>query len=178
MPTRQPPSSPCQQQRRVAVAQVGDQFQVRALSPIAAGETILEIHGEVTDRPSRLSVQIDDHAHIEVPAGQDLETSFDRSPWRFLNHACAPNAAIHGRTLVAACAIAAGEEVTFDYNTTEYEMAAPFRCHCGAPACLGSIRGFRYLTMEQRQLRHERLAPHLLRRLADDPIQQVERTDG
>jgi SET domain len=166
---RNPPPPP--PPRYVAVAQDGGQYRLQALVSIPAGQTILAIDGVVTDRPSRGSIQIDDLAHVEVPGGQDLETTMDRHPWRFLNHCCVPNAAIDGRTLIAVTAIAAGEQVTFDYNTTEYEMASPFACACGAPACLGEIRGFRFLTAAQRQQRLARLAPHLRRRLAEASIQ-------
>lgn len=177
MPDRHSPSPP-PLPRRIAVAQKAQQYHVLAVLPIAAGEAIVEIDGDVTDRPSRFSVQIDDASHIEVAAGEDLATSIERSPWRFLNHSCAPNAAIRGRQVVATAAIAAGEEITFDYNTTEFDLAAPFACHCGAGGCLGSIRGFVHLRREQRLQRRADLAPHLLRRLVDDPIAPVEHTAG
>lgn len=31
--------------------------------------------------------------------------------------------------------IAAGELISFDYLSTETEIAEPFDCHCGAPGC-------------------------------------------
>lgn len=174
MPHSPPAASPA----RIVVDVAREQYRVRAAAPIAAGEAILAIDGELTDRPSRFSVQVDDVCHIEVPAAQDLATSIERSPWRFLNHSCAPNAVVRGRQLIATAAIAAGDEITFDYNTTEFELASPFACHCGAGDCLGSIHGFRHLGREQRLRRRAALAPHLLRRLADDPIGQVEHTPG
>ena len=54
-----------------------------------------------------------------------------------------------------------GEEITFDYNSTEYDLSRPFRCLCGAERCLGYIRGYRYLTANDRESRLSILADHL-----------------
>ena len=37
--------------------------------------------------------------------------------------------------------IAAGEELTYFYPSTEWEMDRPFRCLCGAPDCVGVVSG-------------------------------------
>ena len=59
----------------------------------------------------------------------------------FTNHSCDPNVAIQGQiVLVAMRDIGAGEELTHDWATTDdgdYTMA----CHCGSPACRGTITG-------------------------------------
>jgi hypothetical protein len=147
---------------RLAVQRAAGQFQVVALAPIAAGEVLLYVNGRVVDRPSRYSVQIGAHEHVDPPVPDDLADDMDRHAWRFLNHSCAPNAALRGRTLVALRDIGRGDEITFDYATTEYEMAAPFPCGCGAPACRGVIRGFRHLSAAQQRAVAPCLAPHLL----------------
>lgn len=146
---------------RLAVQRANGQFQVVALAPIAAGENLLHVNGRVVDRPSRYSVQIGPHEHVDPPVPDDLADDMDRHAWRFLNHSCAPNAVLRGRTLVARCDIARGCEITFDYATTEYEMAEPFACGCGAPQCRGLIRGFLALTPAQVQALAPDLAPHL-----------------
>jgi hypothetical protein len=53
-------------------------------------------------------------------------------------------------SLIARRSIAAAERLTFDYVSTEWDMAAPFDCACGAASCRGRIAGFRYLTAEQK----------------------------
>lgn len=55
--------------------------------------------------------------------------------------------------------IAAGEELSFFYPSTEADMAAPFHCRCGAPGCLGIIDGAR--RMDNRVLRSDRYWPWL-----------------
>ncbi len=59
----------------------------------------------------------------------------------YLNHSCDPNCAIQGQIVfVAMRDIAAGEELTHDWATTddlEYELD----CNCGSPECRGTVTG-------------------------------------
>lgn len=136
----------------------------RAFAP---GETILEATGVIRGRPTRTSLQIDRDRHLDVPEGAASATY----PWQFLEHACRPNAAFRGQRLEALVAIAPGDELTFDYETTEWELGSPFACACASMGCTGrTIRGFRHLTHEERMRRLPQLRDdlrHLV--LADDP---------
>lgn len=152
---------------RLAVQRSHGQFQVVALAPIAQGETLLYVNGRVVDRPSRYSVQIGPRQHVDPPVPDRIEDDMDRHAWRFLNHSCAPSAVLRGRTLVALRPIVAGDQITFDYATTEYEMAEPFACGCGAPACRGVIRGFAGLSAAERLMLAPHTAAHLHERLAE-----------
>lgn len=152
------------QRSRVEVAQAKGMHRVVAVESIEPGEVILEVHGVFVDKPSRFSIQVEEHLHVVpvldgVPA-RDME----RYSWRFLNHSCVPNAALVGLCLVALVPIQQWEEVTFDYNTTEYEIAEPFRCQCAG--CGGSdVRGFKFLSAPRREALHVHLADHLRQRL-------------
>ena len=44
--------------------------------------------------------------------------------------------------------IPAGEELRFFYPSTEWEMAQPFNCSCGAEKCLGTVDGAKNLPAE------------------------------
>jgi len=135
----------------------GGQFHAMALSAVAAGDVVLKVQGRETSLPTRYSLQVDANEHIDVPHGIELRQQLESYRWSFLNHSCEPNAAFRGRDLVAVRAIAAGEELTFHYATTEWEMAEPFVCGCGCVRCGKVIRGYRDLDRETR----ERLAPHV-----------------
>ena len=67
-----------------------------------------------------------------------------------INHACRPNARVDfdRSAMVSITAIAPGEEITFNYLTTEMLMAETFHCGCGAPHCPGTIAGFEKLTLK------------------------------
>lgn len=126
------------------VNQVDGQYRLVATTNFEAGDSILHLKGEIVDRPSRFSVQIGPDRHIEVPAEVKIAQPIDRYRWRFLNHSCEPNAAFEDLELVAVRAIEATEQITFDYNTTEYDLASPFECHCGSNDCCGVVRGYRW----------------------------------
>ncbi|MCA9322174.1 MAG: SET domain-containing protein-lysine N-methyltransferase [Planctomycetes bacterium] len=146
----------------LAVMRVDGHYRLVATRDLSTGVVLLELEGEVGNQPSRFSVQIGVGLHLDVPAGVSIAESMDRYQWRFLNHSCDPNASFRGRTLIADRPIAAWEQICFDYNTTEFDMDAPFRCHCGSDECCETIRGFRWLTEAQRAHRMHRAAPHLL----------------
>ncbi|MSU47746.1 MAG: SET domain-containing protein-lysine N-methyltransferase [Opitutus sp.] len=157
----------------VGVARSDGASRLVSIARIAAGTRLFRIEGEQTQRPTRYSVQIDEDLHIDVGDGHSNEEILDRYYWRFLNHSCVPNTRICGREVIASHEIEPWADVTFNYNTTEYDMAEPFACHCGNPLCLGTIKGFKHLTPEERERLRPLLAPHLSR---NDSV-QVERLD-
>jgi SET domain-containing protein len=59
----------------------------------------------------------------------------------YTNHSCDPNIALQGQIVfVAMRDIAAGEELTHDWATTDDDDDA-MTCHCGSPRCRGTISG-------------------------------------
>ena len=147
---------------RIGIAQRDGVFHAFALEAIAPGDVVLEMIGQLVNQPDRYSVQIDEQLHVRPPAELSPTDDVPAYRWRFLNHSCRPNAAVQGTLLVAITPIAAGDEVTFDYNTTELEIACPFTCHCGH--CGGAIiRGFAHLSPAEQRQREPFLGAHLSR---------------
>jgi hypothetical protein len=144
---------------KVAVVEAKGEYKVIATEDLSEGDIILTVEGRETDVASKYSVQISDTLHIDVDRPELVEQHPERYLWRFLNHQCEPNAYLKGRELHAISNIKNGEEITFNYNANEYEMASPFACWCDAHADKGiaQVRGFKYLDKEQRN----RLAPYL-----------------
>lgn len=102
------------------------------------GEVIYQIPAEkVSDKPNRFTVQMDRNLHTEV------------GKLSALNHSCDPNVILDmEKMVVVACRdIKAGDELSFFYPSTEWEMAAPFICLCGSPSCIHVVAGARFLPL-------------------------------
>lgn len=61
--------------------------------------------------------------------------------------------------LAGAKGLSVGDELTFFYPSTEWDMAQGFSCFCGTPTCRGTIRGAK--NMSSRELEGVWLNPHI-----------------
>ena len=129
---------------------------VSAIRDIAAGETIIRCWGERVRERSRHSIQVDVDAHI-VPDGVAV----------LVNHSCDPNCGVVIRSGVREIAIralrpiAAGDEITVDYDTFEYEVVDLGPCRCGSPRCRGTVAGYKHLPGELKSRYGEFIAEYL-----------------
>jgi hypothetical protein len=102
------------------------------------GQMICEIPSDnVVNKANRFTVQI----------GRDKHT--DVGKLAALNHSCDPNVLLDTENMlvIARRDIAKGEELSFFYPSTEWEMAAPFICLCGASNCIHVVAGARFLPL-------------------------------
>ena len=123
----------------------------------ARGAVVLLCTGRVTAERTRYTIQIGDETHLDAD-----------EPCRCLNHSCDPNGdlVLDERGLpvvVAARAIAAGDEITVDYATFETRpgSTAGIACACGAARCRGAILGWDDLPPEERRRLRSRALPYL-----------------
>ena len=132
-------------------------FTMKAFKP---NDLVIETKAlETFQEPTSHTVQIDWNKHVEI----DL-------PARFLNHVCGePNLYVRlnptqtSYDFYALRRIDEDEELSFDYETSEYDTAARFDCSCGSSLCRGKLRGFRYSEDQIRSVFSEdHLAPYLL----------------
>ena len=102
------------------------------------GDVICDIPKEkVVNKPNRFTVQISRTEHTDV------------GKLAALNHSCDPNVILDTLNLkvVARRDIARGEELSFFYPSTEWEMDAPFICLCGSSNCIHVVAGARFLPL-------------------------------
>ncbi|KIW17012.1 hypothetical protein PV08_04203 [Exophiala spinifera] len=110
----------------------------------------------LTSKARWSSVQVSENQHIEL--NTDLV---------FINHSCEPSLEFHVLSdasdqpvleLRVATRVdenghprglSVGDELTFFYPSTEWEMQQTFKCLCGTKSCHGEIRGAKYMTPEQ-----------------------------
>jgi len=151
------------QRTRVGVLNAHRELRLVALESFDAGDVVMELSGIISRSATRHTIQVGWSEHLEVPAGTTFEQKLEQYGWQFLNHACHPNTRVSGRQLIALRPIKSFDELSFDYETTEWQMAEPFTCRCGA--CGGRrVRGFRFLDRNERSRRLPLLASHLSQR--------------
>lgn len=105
------------------------------------GETVTTFSArEIVSEPNYLTVQVGESRHILLHP-EHLQ---------YINHSCDPNVFFDTGSLeiVALRVIEAGDEISFFYPSTEWDMAQPFSCHCGSPKCLSTIRGAAHIPDE------------------------------
>lgn len=141
---------------KIIVRQIESHFGVFASQNINKSNIILQIKGMLVNVPSLYSIQIGTQSHLEPFADSENE-------WKFLNHSCEPNALFNPDKLIiiALRDIKAGEEICFNYHTTEYEISSPFLCKCSSKKCYGRIKGFNYLSEEEQKLLLPYTATHI-----------------
>ena len=94
-----------------------------ASKEIDVGSLIFVLNGNYFPKPTRTSIQIGTR-HMEHYEGG------------FMNHHCDPSAKIVEVDLIKEPLVLArrkiniGEQITFDYETTEDELSNPFKCAC------------------------------------------------
>ncbi|HJW29189.1 MAG TPA: SET domain-containing protein-lysine N-methyltransferase, partial [Saprospiraceae bacterium] len=88
--------------------------------------------------------------YLTVQTGVDRHITLQPEFLQYINHSCAPNVFFDTTTMELVClqALQPGDELTFFYPSTEWDMAQPFICHCGSPDCLQLINGASHLTSE------------------------------
>lgn len=121
------------------------------------GERVFVVSGPILDRPTIYSFQLDVNHHID-PKERDGGVGIGH----FVNHSCRPNTGWGGVMLdngrigiifVAIRRILPGEEVTFDYATTEWDTEAKVECECNKnPECRKRLHGYRDLPQERRDM--------------------------
>ena len=125
----------------IVLNQNTNQKQLKSLVPFKKGDIIISFSARsVLEKPTRLTVQIDQNKHIE------LFPDF----LQYTNHSCSPNVFFNTTImqLIAIDEIKAGDEICFFYPSTEIDMAQPFICGCGSHCCLNEIRGAMHLDID------------------------------
>jgi uncharacterized protein len=152
---------------KVAARPVAHGRGLFALAPLAPGEVIAVWGGRIVPAAEfaalpeyrrSLSLQVEDAFYL-VPQGENAAD--------FLNHSCAPNAGMAGQIVVVARrAIAAGEEICYDYAMTDGSGYDEFDCACGAPECRKKITGRDWERPELWTRYEGYFSPYLARRIA------------
>jgi len=89
-------------------------------------------------------------SYLTVQTGTDRHITLNPGFLQYINHSCAPTVFFDTAKMELVClqAMQPGDEFTFFYPSTEWEMAQPFVCNCGNKGCLQLINGASHLSVE------------------------------
>ncbi|KAI0451548.1 hypothetical protein F5B21DRAFT_381715 [Xylaria acuta] len=132
--------------RLMVIKKAEGNFQswAESLVDLPAGAIFARITGVTTvSRPSWSSVQVGRNLHIEL--NSDLV---------FVNHSCAPTLEWDMERMEVRVSrnrrLKKGDLLSFFYPSTEFKMAQPFDCWCGAgERCFGRVEGAAKLGIER-----------------------------
>lgn len=146
--------------KKLEVRKKGKDKKVFAKEDIRGGEILVKFEGRIVKEPHKYTLQIDEGKHLD--ASRHLDD--------FLNHNCEPNCYINfdDLSLRSLHRIKKCEEITFNYLTTEWELAEPFECKCNSKKCFKHIKGFKYLTVKQKKELKPFLSPFLKKKLKEE----------
>ncbi len=117
---------------------------VFALKDFKKDESILHIEGEIveTENPESLPKDFQDHCFPFDERNGKKRYVVPKSPWKYLNHSCDPNAGIKNNLdIVAMRPIKKGEEIVFDYAMNNIDSWT-MKCNCGSKKCRKIVSDF------------------------------------
>ncbi|KAH7069967.1 hypothetical protein BKA63DRAFT_92495 [Paraphoma chrysanthemicola] len=112
-------------------------------------------------------------AYSSVQASRDLHIELN-CDLVYVNHSCDPSVVFdmqRWEVRVGEKGIKEGEELTFFYPSTEWEMSQPFECLCKSPRCKGLIRG-------AREMGRKGLEGYWVGRHIEELLDEGERKEG
>ena len=125
----------------VLLNNASNQKSLHAAVSFVPGDIICNFHAGITQSYA---------TYLTVQTGADRHITLMPEFLQYINHSCAPNVFFNTTTMQLVCLqpLQPGDELTFFYPSTEWEMAQPFVCNCGNAACLQLINGASHLSVE------------------------------
>lgn len=108
------------------------------------------------------------YATVQASKTSDIELNSDLV---YCNHSCEPSLVFDMSRMevrVGDKPLKKGQDLTFFYPSTEWDMSQPFECTCGSPkgVCVGTVRGAKYMSPDV--LKRYWLNPHIEELLAQE----------
>jgi len=133
---------------------------ISKLEPNQTTYTLTELFAMRQDEQDRLMhfcYQCDEN-HIVCEDGDE----------RFMNHSCDPNTWwLDDDTMIARRDIQAGEEVTYDYSTTDIDVPFEMRCRCGSRSCRKVVTHLDYREPSWQARYGDHLPAHVRKAITD-----------
>lgn len=98
---------------KIGISEIGERG-LFSMKKFNEGDVVFVLDGIIHDKPTRESIHVGNNVHIHDQHGA------------FINHSFEPSCKIEGRFIIAIKQISIGDEITFNYNESEINMANPF----------------------------------------------------
>lgn len=135
--------------------------------PVAAGATVIVFGGFPTGADQFRQLSADRQRHA-IQIGDDVYHvgGEERSIGDFVNHSCDPTTHLAGEiTLIAARDLEAGEQITYDYATSDSTPYDEFECDCGSDRCRVKVTGEDWMNPTVQHQYRGSFSPYLQRRI-------------
>jgi len=139
-----------------------------AIAEIPAGTTVAAFGGHVAERAVLEALPADRQSRsIQIDEDLFLVSSEQPEPGDMINHSCDPTCGLRGEIVVVALReLHPGDELTFDYATSDGTDYDEFECHCGAATCRGTVTGHDWRLPELQHRYAGHFSPYLAARIA------------
>jgi uncharacterized protein len=143
---------------------------VVARQSIKKGELIVVWSGKLVDGDELKSLPAPVRRYsLQVEENHYLVSLSDCEPPDYVNHSCDPNAGLSGQiALVAMRDIRPGEEISYDYATSDGSSYDEFACGCGSARCRGRVSGDDWRRPELWKRYAGYFSPYLERRIEQE----------
>ena len=114
-----------------------------AVDPIPMGTVVATFGGTILTRIYFETYPLEQRSRsIQIDVDQFVLGPESRESGDSINHSCLPNCGMRNATqLIAMREIAVGEELTYDYATSDTSDYDEFECACGSENCRGRVSG-------------------------------------
>jgi hypothetical protein len=139
---------------------------VFARDKVRANDVLVVWGGEVVTG-KMLNAMSEDKHRLSIQIEEDLYlVTANEGPADWVNHSCNPNAGLLGQVvLVALRDIRVGEEICFDYATSDGSPYDEFECGCGAKTCRHHVTGDDWKLPELQARYAGHFSPYIQRRI-------------
>jgi hypothetical protein len=140
---------------------------VFAAETVEAGELVAVWGGRIVARAEAEALPPELRRYIvQVEDAQFLAPLAPRDAAELINHCCQPNCGLSGQiVLVALHRIRAGEEITFDYATTDSSDFLGFACACAKTPCRRRVSADDWQRPDVQTTNRGHFSPYLQRRI-------------
>jgi hypothetical protein len=135
-----------------------EKVRAKEVLVVWGGEIVTgDMLNDMSDDKRRLSIQVEEDLYL---------VTGNEGPADWVNHSCSPNAGLVGQVvLVALRDIRVGEEISFDYATSDGSPYDEFECGCGAKTCRHHVTADDWKLPELQARYAHHFSPYIQRRI-------------